>query len=141
MMKSFIHYDISGKIIQVQTTKENLADDIWVPEGQSVLIVESFLHSNMPWKTHYIRDGAMIPRQPMPVVINKRAIQASGGDEAVFIGIPMGATAQIDGPTPHPPLTVDDGELVVTSNKPGKIRVVLSGLTAFLDWSGEIDAS
>jgi hypothetical protein len=141
MIKNFVHYDALGRILQIQATEHECEEYIPVPPGLFLLMTHAFDLHDFSWHRKFVRDGEIVDRQPMPVVINKRAIQATGGDEAVLHGIPVGAIAQIDGPTPHPPLTVDDGELVVTSNKPGKIRVTLSGLAAFLDWSGEIDAS
>jgi hypothetical protein len=92
-------------------------------------------------KKYFVKEGRLVERTEMPIAISKTEISADGRDETSITGIPAGALATITGALSAGPVQIDDGELIVTSNKPGKLHVELRLQPTHHTWRTSINAT
>ncbi|MDN5937290.1 MAG: hypothetical protein L0H83_01375 [Salinisphaera sp.] len=109
-------YDSVGAIVlNVIASADSAALD--VPAGGSLL--EGWYTGDV----YYINDGAPIERPACPHEL-MGSPAANGTTQAVLSGLPAGTEIRIYGPA-NDRFEVDDTELVMAFNAPGKYRVLL----------------
>lgn len=116
-MISYITYDGSGKIYGrgqcpghdcVKARREIL--------NESCIIIDEPLDNPT---AHYVHDGEVKPRPPMPATLDKTTITADDTDEATLTGLPDPCTVTID-ETTH---KVTGGSLTITSPMPATYNI------------------
>ena len=92
--------------------------------------------------THWIQNGdTPTLRATMTPALSKTEIVADGEDECVITGLPDPCTVTVRGAMQAGPVTVEGGELVITSTEPGEIRIRVEAKPAYLPWEGVIHAT
>lgn len=80
------------------------------------------------------------PRELCPIIPNAGVFVADGRDELVLSGIPKGAVLRVTGAVSAGPVTVDDGELRLTTSRPGRLVVSLAPPPPWAPWQEAFDA-
>ncbi len=141
MNKIFLFFDQSGSILQYMKIPEQHVVHQAVPAGggyQELAEMPADILAHQ--SSNYVSGGQIVPRSPMALTASKASFSANGTDEVTITGVPVGAVARIFGAVTAGPETIADGEIIITSNKPGKIRVLVTKVPEMKDWSITLDA-
>lgn len=141
MKYSYLFYDQLGKITHVQVTSEVCERDFVVPLGGGYIKGEVFDHSSMEWQNYYVSDGRVREREEMNISQSGGALTANGVEEVVLNSLPEGAIVEISGALDFGPHRVDDGEIIITSDKAGPLKIRVACEPRYLEWSCDIDAN
>jgi hypothetical protein len=140
-MKAMLTYRADGSIMQYIQCLEHELDIQGVPEGGGALMLDEMPADVMAHSQNYwVPDGSIQPRKAMPIKVGKIDLKADGVDEAAITGIPHGAMAWTSGATTSGPHEITDGELVITTNKPGQIWIAILH-AGFIDFGVVLYAS
>jgi len=82
---------------------------------------ESYVEGNYSSDSYYIEDGIPKLRSDMQPTVSTTEVLANGVDEVMITNLPVPATINVKGQIAD----VDDGELVLTFETPGKYRLTV----------------
>jgi len=121
-MLHFVLHDAEGRIRQQGNAYDADEAEMQARDGLRVLILDGPLES---FGDHYVTDGALRPRPPMPATIDRTAIAADGNEVAQISGLPLGALVTVSGPGGEQQITVDDGELSLSADVAATYRLAV----------------
>ncbi|WP_044563843.1 hypothetical protein [Azospirillum sp. B4] len=121
MSVDFITYDDAGRIHAFGTLSvpDALVDQNVAAQARDGLA--AMLGSGHP-DTDYVRDGAILPRPPLPATADKAEVVADGTDAVAISGLPAGTIVTLDGQS----ATAEGGTMDITTTLPGRHQVFVS---------------
>ena len=110
-----VDYEVaSGKIIAITVGRVSDVENTPILGLCARMYIDNVL--SLQPLTHYVTNGVLMDRQPMPLIVTSTPLIANGTDEAIISGIPAGV--QVEWPDGQTDI-VTGGEIRFSVDLPG----------------------
>lgn len=141
-MALFVLATLDGTIIQFGSIGDDLFEAFSPPGLQKIQIAFTPASDALTFVAqHYVLNGHVVRRSPMPVVVDKTDMLADGIDVCTISGLPDPSIVTISGGISAGPMPVNDGSLEISCDYAGTITVKVSAPPAYLDWEVTLNAT
>ncbi|MBS7812339.1 hypothetical protein [Roseococcus pinisoli] len=111
-------------------------------ERQRVLTNQSTLDQlSLGPEGFYVADGLVWKRESPGIEISSPTLVADGEAEVLVSGIPPGSRLRIEGAVQQPWVTIDDGEVALTSSATGTLKIRIECPIPWSNWGATIRAN
>lgn len=140
-MPLFVLADPSGRITQTGNMGDDSFENFNPPERTKLAVAYLPADAATFIATHYVADGQIMARQDMPIIIDPTTILADGRDIVTLTSLPQPCTVTVTGVIQAGPMTIEGGELEITSDHPGEFKITVSAGVEWRDWEATIHAT
>ena len=141
-MAFFILCDSEGAITQYGQLDDESFDLLETAPGITKIRLEKPPRDVLTFLRLYrLHEGAIMARRPMECSANTTVIKADGKDLLSITGLPKPCTVTISGMLQAGPFPLQDGELHLTADVPGILRVQVEAGIEWIPWEAVFRAT
>lgn len=124
LQRDFITYEAStGRVLSLTKNQDFALSVSTLPAGYLALPVTDAVPDNLG-RDYRVVEGAIVPRDAMPLIVSCTEIAADGQAVLSVAGIPAGASLRLIGPVTDE-WVEQDGETEITTTEPGDYQLVI----------------